>query len=101
MTRLDNLEAKCQYCGSKMESLLSSLQEEVTELPNLSPEAENTIYLSIAGLKHVGGVGLGDGWSGGCGCGGVWGMCVWESGGCGCGGIWEMSGVVDVGVGGG
>ena len=57
MTRLDNLEAKCQYCGSKMESLLSSLQEEVTELPNLSPEAENTIYLSIAGLKHVGGGG--------------------------------------------
>ena len=70
MTRLDNLEAKCQYCGSKMESLLLSLQEEVTELPNLSPEAENTIYLSIAGLKHVGGVGLGDRWSGGCGYGG-------------------------------
>ena len=66
MTRLDNLEAKCQYCGSKMESLLSSLQEEVTELPNLSPEAENTIYLSIAGLKHVGGGGcmrgVGCGW---------------------------------------
>ena len=78
MTRLDNLEAKCQYCGSKMESLLLSLQEEVTELPNLSPEAENTIYLSIAGLKHVGGVGLGDGWSGGCVCGG---SSVWESGG--------------------
>ena len=70
MTRLDNLEAKCQYCGSKMESLLLSLQEEVTELPNLSPEAENTIYLSIAGLKHVGG-----------------GVCGWGCGGCVCGGV--------------
>jgi len=54
--RLDNLEAKCQYCGSKMESLLASLQEEVTNLTDLSPDAENTIYLSIAGLKHVRGV---------------------------------------------
>lgn len=75
MTRLDNLEAKCQYCGSKMESLLLSLQEEVTELPNLSPEAENTIYLSIAGLKHVGRVCVEWG-SGGCVCGWVWGSGV-------------------------
>ena len=90
MTRLDNLEAKCQYCGSKMESLLLSLQEEVTELPNLSPEAENTIYLSIAGLKHVGGVGLGDGWSGGCVCGGGGGGVV-DVGVGGEGGVWGMA----------
>ena len=90
MTRLDNLEAKCQYCGSKMESLLLSLQEEVTELPNLSPEAENTIYLSIAGLKHVGG-GV---WSGGSvWWGGMGDMCVWEGGGWVWGmGVWEGRG---------
>ena len=52
-TRLDDMEAKCHYCGSKMDSLLSALQEEVTELPDLTPSAENTIYLSLAGLKQV------------------------------------------------
>ena len=90
MTRLDDLEAKCQYCGSKMESLLSSLQEEVTELPNLSPEAENTIYLSIAGLKHVGGGGDGGRVDGGGGDGGGvegWMVEGWRGGGGNGGGV--------------
>ncbi len=49
------LEAKCRYCGSKMESLLSTLEDEVTELPDLPPDAENSIFLAVAGLKQVSG----------------------------------------------
>ena len=65
-----------------MESLLASLQEEVTNLTDLSPDAENTIFLSIAGLKHVGGVYVcmcvcAYGWVGGglCHC-----VCIWVGG---------------------
>ncbi len=47
------MEAKCQYCGSKMESLLNTLEEEVTEIPNMTSEAENTIFVAVAGLKQV------------------------------------------------
>jgi len=58
-TRLEDLEAKCLYCGGKMESVITTLQDEVPELPNLNPDTENVLFLAIAGLKQVGkGVGL-------------------------------------------
>ena len=52
--RLDDVEAKCLYCGGKMESLIDVLQEEITSLSGLEDETENTLLLSLAGLKHVG-----------------------------------------------
>ena len=52
-TRLDDLEAKCLYCGGKMESVIATLQDEIPELPNLDPDTENTLFLAIAGLKQV------------------------------------------------
>ena len=51
--RVDDLEAKCLYCGGKMDTLIATLQDEVTQLTGLSDETENTLLLSIAGLKHV------------------------------------------------
>ena len=36
-----------------MDSLITTLQEEVTQLTGLSDETENTLLLSVAGLKHV------------------------------------------------
>ena len=51
--RVDDLEAKCLYCGGKMDTLIATLQEEVTQLTGLNDETENTLLLSIAGLKHV------------------------------------------------
>ena len=53
-TRVDDLEAKCLYCGGKMDTLIATLQEEITQLTGLNDETENTLLLSIAGLKHVG-----------------------------------------------
>lgn len=52
-TRIDDLEAKCLYCGGKMDTLIATLQEEITQLTGLNDETENTLLLSIAGLKHV------------------------------------------------
>ena len=51
--RVDDLEAKCLYCGGKMDTLIATLQDEVTQLTGLNDETENTLLLSIAGLKHV------------------------------------------------
>ena len=50
---LEDLDAKCLYCGGKMDTLISTLQTEIPEIPNLSPETENTLFLAIAGLKQV------------------------------------------------
>ena len=36
-----------------MDTLIATLQVEVTGLTGLSDEAENTLLLSLAGLKHV------------------------------------------------
>jgi hypothetical protein len=52
-TRLEDLEAKCLYCGGKMETVIATLQDEIPELPNLEPDTENTLLLAIAGLKQV------------------------------------------------
>jgi hypothetical protein len=55
-SRVDDLEAKIAYCGSKMDSLLMAMEDEVAELTaeiQLQPETENTLLLSLAGLKHV------------------------------------------------
>ena len=51
--RLEDLEAKCLYCGGKMDSVIGTLQDEIPELPNLPPDTENTLFLAIAGLKQV------------------------------------------------
>ena len=51
--RVDDLEAKCLYCGGKMDTHIATLQDEVTQLTGLNDETENTLLLSIAGLKHV------------------------------------------------
>ena len=51
--RIDNLDAKCLYCGGKMDTLIATLQEEITQLTGLDDETENTLLLSVAGLKHV------------------------------------------------
>ena len=51
--RVDDLEAKCLYCGGKMDTLIATLQDEITQLTGLNDETENTLLLSIAGLKHV------------------------------------------------
>ena len=51
--QIDNLEAKCLYCKGKMDTLIATLQEEVTQLTRLNDETENTLLLSVAGLKHV------------------------------------------------
>ena len=52
-SRVEDLEAKCLYCGGKMESVIGTLQDEIQELPDLDPDTENTLYLAIAGLKQV------------------------------------------------
>ena len=52
--RIDDLQAKCLYCGGKADSLISSMQEEIIKLEGLPPETENTLLLSLAGLKQVG-----------------------------------------------
>ena len=51
--RIDDLEAKCLYCGGKMDTLIATLQGAVTGLSGLPDETENTLLLSLAGLKHV------------------------------------------------
>lgn len=54
--RVDDLEAKVAYCGSKMDTLLLDMENEISALTDgkqLSPETENTLLLSLAGLKHV------------------------------------------------
>ena len=53
--QIDNLEAKCLYCKGKMDTLIATLQEEVhvTQLTGLNDETENTLLLSVAGLKYV------------------------------------------------
>ncbi|XP_064397885.1 TBC1 domain family member 5-like [Halichondria panicea] len=51
--RIDDLQAKCLYCGGKADSFIASLQTEIVKLEGLSPETENTILLSLAGLKQV------------------------------------------------
>ena len=50
---MDNLEAKCLYCGGKMDTLITTLQDEIISLTGLTDETENTLLLSVAGLKHV------------------------------------------------
>ena len=36
-----------------MDTLIATLQEEITQLTGLADETENTLLLSLAGLKHV------------------------------------------------
>ena len=50
--QLENTEAKCLYCGRKMESFLDELQTEVESI-NLTPQQEDTIFVALAGLKQV------------------------------------------------
>ena len=50
--QLENTEAKCLYCGRKMESFLDELQNEVENVL-LTPQQEDTIFLALAGLKQV------------------------------------------------
>ena len=52
-TQLEDLEAKCLYCGGKMDSMISILQEEIPNIPDLAIDTENTLLLTIAGLKQV------------------------------------------------
>ena len=52
-TQLEDLEAKCLYCGGKMDSMIGVLQEEVPSIPQLDQDMENTLLLTIAGLKQV------------------------------------------------
>jgi len=52
-TQLEDLEAKCLYCGGKMDSMIGVLQEEVPNIPHLEADMENTLLLTIAGLKQV------------------------------------------------
>jgi len=33
--------------------LITALQDEILKLEGLSPETENTLLMSLAGLKHV------------------------------------------------
>eukprot|EP00731_Ephydatia_muelleri_P014079 Em0007g1389a len=39
----DSLEAKCDYCGQKMDAIVAILQDEVTKLTNLNKDAENNV----------------------------------------------------------
>lgn len=50
--QLENAEAKCLYCGRKMETILEDLQEGVEQL-ELTPETEDTVLVALAGLKQV------------------------------------------------
>ena len=50
---LENNEAKCLYCGRKMESLLEQLQSSI-DVMALPEDVEDSVFLSIAGLKQVG-----------------------------------------------
>ena len=50
--QLENAEAKCLYCGRKMEVTLEELQEGVEQL-ELTPETEDSILVALAGLKQV------------------------------------------------
>ena len=52
-SNLEDLDAKCLYCGGKMDTLINTLQEEIPDIPNLGPDRENTLFLAIAGLKQV------------------------------------------------
>jgi TBC1 domain family protein 5 len=49
---IDNSDAKCLYCGRKMEAILEDLQDQVEDM-NLTEEKETPVYLAIAGLKQV------------------------------------------------
>lgn len=50
--QLDNNEAKCLYCGRKMESILDQLQSCIDE--TIIPEdKQDTVFLGLAGLKQV------------------------------------------------
>ena len=50
--QLENTEAKCLYCGRKMESILEELQLHI-EVMTLTTENEDAVYLALAGLKQV------------------------------------------------
>ena len=50
--QLEKAETKCLYCGRKMEGILEELQEGVEHL-ELTPETEDSILVSLAGLKQV------------------------------------------------
>ena len=50
--QLENTEAKCLYCGRKMESILEELQLHI-EVMTLTTENEDVVYLALAGLKQV------------------------------------------------
>ena len=50
--QLDNYEAKCLYCGRKMETILDQLQSCIDEF-EIPDQHQDTVYLGIAGLKQV------------------------------------------------
>lgn len=50
--QLDNYEAKCLYCGRKMETILDQLQSCIEEFA-IPDQHQDTVYLGIAGLKQV------------------------------------------------
>jgi len=52
--QLESSEAKCLYCGRKMEAILEEMQEGVEQI-KLTPETEDTILVALAGLKQVSG----------------------------------------------
>ena len=50
--QLDNSEAKCLYCGRKMEAILEQLQN-CLDVITIPEDSQDTMYLGIAGLKQV------------------------------------------------
>ena len=50
--QLENSEAKCLYCGRKMETILDKLQD-CLDLIAISEDQQDTLYLGIAELKQV------------------------------------------------
>ena len=51
--QLDTAEAKCRYCGSKLETLIEQLTEQFVALEGVPQEADDVIMPALAGLKQV------------------------------------------------
>ena len=49
---LDNSDAKCLYCGRKIESILEKLQSCIDDM-DIPEDKQDIVFLGIAGLKQV------------------------------------------------